>query len=94
MMSRSFGDKYGHTCGVISVPEVRIFQNTQASRAVVMGSDGLWEVSTKDEILEIVKKYGNTKDSNSAVHELYDLSIKNWKKKVSIILIPLEPILC
>jgi serine/threonine protein phosphatase PrpC len=47
MMSRSFGDRYGHSCGVISTPEVINFKLDSSCKAIVLGSDGLWEVMTQ-----------------------------------------------
>lgn len=44
MMSRSFGDRVGHSCGIISTPEVKVFQREESHKCLVLGSDGMWEV--------------------------------------------------
>lgn len=87
MMSRSFGDRYGHTCGVISTPEIINFDLSKNSRAVVLGSDGLWEVMTQKQILEVVKKHSATRNADGAALDLLEGSTTNWKIKVIFFLI-------
>lgn len=83
MMSRSFGDVKAHTCGVISTPEVRNFQLDKRSRAIVLGSDGLWEVVSTDKIKAIVSKFYKSKRSEDAASELMEASQAGWMKKVA-----------
>lgn len=95
MMSRSFGDAYGHSCGVISTPENRTFNLDKTIRALVMGSDGLWEVTDNKQIAQIVQKYAKTQDGVTAAKQLYEAALMNWKRRVcSIFLTFLEPSLC
>lgn len=82
MMSRSFGDMRAHTCGVISTPEVRNFKLDRSSKAIVLGSDGMWEVLTQDKIKSIVAKYYKSKKSEEAALELLECSQTGWSKKV------------
>lgn len=84
-MSRSFGDARAHTCGVISTPEVLNFKLDKTSRAIILGSDGMWEVLTMDKIKNIVAKYYKSKRSDEAASELLEASQAAWSKKVEFI---------
>ena len=52
MMSRTFGDEIGHSCGIICIPgtsislikEVKVFDLNDKSAFFVVGSDGLFEM--------------------------------------------------
>lgn len=44
MMSRSFGDKTGHECGIICTPEIRHQKLDSNCVALVLGSDGIFEM--------------------------------------------------
>ena len=91
MMSRSFGDVRAHTCGVISTPEIRNFPLDKTARAIVLGSDGMWEVLTIEKIRTIVAKYYKSKRSDEAASELLEASQAGWSKKVAL---SLRRILC
>lgn len=81
MMSRSFGDGKAHSCGVISTPENRNFTLDKTARAIVLGSDGMWEVLTIEKIRSIVAKYYKSKRSDEAASELLEASQVAWGKK-------------
>jgi serine/threonine protein phosphatase PrpC len=53
-MSRSMGDEVAHSVGVSAVPEVLEFTLGVSDRFVVIGSDGLWEFLTNEQVCEIV----------------------------------------
>lgn len=82
MMSRSFGDVRAHSCGVISTPENKNFTLDKTARAIVLGSDGMWEVLTIEKIRGIVAKYYKSKRSDEAASELLEASQAGWSKKV------------
>lgn len=82
MMTRSFGDVRAHTCGVISSPEVLNFKLDRTARAIILGSDGMWEVLSMDKIKNIVAKYYKSKRSDEAASELLEASQAGWSKKV------------
>lgn len=82
-MSRSFGDVKAHTCGVISTPENRNFTLDRTARAIVLGSDGMWEVLTIEKIRTVVAKYYKSKRADEAASELLEASQAAWGKKVS-----------
>lgn len=82
MMTRSFGDERAHTCGVISTPEIRNFSLNASTKAVVLGSDGMWEVITQERIKQVVMKHYKGKKSDDAAAELLELSLEGWARKV------------
>ena len=55
-MSRSIGDEVAHKVGVSEVPEVLIHGLTSKDRAIVIASDGLWDVLSNTEVAMIVER--------------------------------------
>ena len=80
-MSRSFGDVIGSVLGVIAEPEMTEYIIKNEDKAIIIGSDGLYEYVSNEEITIIVKKNINKKDPNLIVNELYKVSYEEWKKK-------------
>jgi len=56
-MSRSLGDRIAHSVGVSSHPEVLSFLLTPFDKFIVIGSDGLWEFLSNEQVAEIVVPY-------------------------------------
>ena len=56
-MSRSMGDGIAHSVGVSSNPEVLEFLLGPNDRFVVIGSDGLWEFLSNEQVCELVVPY-------------------------------------
>ena len=79
-MSRSFGDEIAKKVGVFSEPEVKIFPYKGEDKFIVIGSDGLWEYVSNEEVVEIVGKYHEKNDCDGAVSELYEISRERWVK--------------
>ena len=80
-MSRSFGDNEGQSLGIIAEPEVKEYLIKREDKALIIASDGLWEYTTNEEVVDIVKKLWEEKDVDKIVKELYKTSIENWKKE-------------
>jgi serine/threonine protein phosphatase PrpC len=53
-MSRSFGDLVAASVGVTSIPEFMSHILTPSDRFLVVGSDGLWEFLSNEEVINIV----------------------------------------
>lgn len=53
-MTRSFGDKAGITAGVISDPEVKQFDFPSSEFIIIIGSDGIWEFLTNQQVGQII----------------------------------------
>ena len=80
-MSRSFGDSEGESIGIIAEPEVKEYLIKKGDKALIIATDGLWEHTTNDEVVNIVKNYWDKNDTNVIVNELYKTAIENWKKE-------------
>ena len=80
-MSRSFGDSEGESLGIIAEPEVKEYLIKKEDKALIIATDGLWEYTTNEEVVDIVKKMWEEKDVDKIVNELYKASIENWKKE-------------
>ena len=50
-VSRSFGDTIAEGCGVTCTPEISFYNRTHEDEFIVMGSDGLFEFFSADEVL-------------------------------------------
>jgi serine/threonine protein phosphatase PrpC len=84
-MSRSIGDFCAKTAGVIHNPEimeVSIFSN---SKFIVIGSDGIWECLTNEEVADLVEPYYLSNDVSNAVFTLVDAANRSWVNDVKII---------
>lgn len=85
-VSRSIGDLIVENIGVISEPEVTMFNIcNQLIKIVVIGTDGLWEFLSNEQIKDIVCMYydqhNNTFDSKAAGNKLISESRKVWELK-------------
>jgi serine/threonine protein phosphatase PrpC len=49
-MSRSFGDRVAHSVGVISEPSIKKYHVRTDDLFVVMGSDGVWQYLSNEEV--------------------------------------------
>ncbi len=79
-MTRSFGDQIASTVGVISEPEVKIYNFENDDKFLIIASDGLWEYISNDEIVKIVENYYFENNCKGAVHKLYNEAHKRWKE--------------
>lgn len=54
-MSRSLCDTVAHSVGVISEPEVTERTLSDNDRILVIGSDGLWEFISSEEVIQLIE---------------------------------------
>ena len=79
-MSRSIGDGYAHKVGVSDIPEIIEFNiDVVKPRAIVLGSDGVFEFVKNEEIKDIVGKYFYSMDSQGCAKEIVEYSRKVWE---------------
>ena len=79
-MSRSIGDGYAHKVGVIDIPEILEFEVEKIRpKAIILGSDGVFEFVKNEEIKEIVEKYYYNKNSQGCSKEIVEHSRKIWE---------------
>ena len=77
-MTRSFGDEVGHEVGVIVDPEIYEYEFVKEDKFIVVGSDGLWEFISNEEVVNIVKKFYEDNDIKGALDYLYKEASKRW----------------
>ena len=53
-MSRSIGDLEAKKYGVIYDPDIFKYELKENDKVIVIGSDGLWEQLTNEEVIEII----------------------------------------
>ncbi|KAF3454560.1 hypothetical protein FNV43_RR05008 [Rhamnella rubrinervis] len=77
-MSRAFGDYCVKDFGLISVPEVTQRHITSRDQFVVLATDGVWDVVSNQEAVQIV---GSTADRAKAAKRLVECAAHAWKRK-------------
>ena len=82
-MSRSIGDLIASKIGVIPDPEIKEYTILDNTKYIIMGSDGIWDVYGKSELVEESKKYylnSNCEEMcENIVNNARELWIKNDK---------------
>jgi len=77
-MSRSLGDAMAHKlCGVSSTPEVSEVSLGQDDVALLVCSDGIWEVITPDEAAQTLQDFGPSR-AKEAAKALANLALRRW----------------
>ncbi|KAE9615943.1 hypothetical protein Lal_00017532 [Lupinus albus] len=77
-MSRAFGDYCIKDYGLISVPEVTQRTITTRDHFVVLATDGVWDVISNEEAIDIVS---STEDKAKAAKKLVECAMHAWKGK-------------
>ncbi|KAL8553906.1 hypothetical protein ACS0TY_002246 [Phlomoides rotata] len=77
-MSRAFGDYCVKDFGLISVPEVTQTHITTKDQFVVLATDGVWDVVSNQEAVQIVSR---TKDRAKSAKHLVKCAAHAWRKK-------------
>ena len=66
-VSRAFGDIAMAPVGVTSEPEVRRFELGDKDRFIVLGSDGIWDHMTEQQVVDVAAKYEDATAAATAV---------------------------
>ncbi|KAI4295196.1 hypothetical protein MLD38_040575 [Melastoma candidum] len=77
-MSRAFGDYCIKDYGLISVPEVTPRRITSRDKFVVLATDGVWDVVTNQEAVEIAS---SAPDPAKSARRLVEHAARAWKRK-------------
>ncbi|KAM7273067.1 hypothetical protein ACFE04_027731 [Oxalis oulophora] len=77
-MSRAFGDYCIKDYGLTSVPEVTQRHITSEDQFVILATDGVWDVITNEEAVEIVS---STTDKAKSAKRLVECAVRAWKRK-------------
>ncbi|XXG80567.1 hypothetical protein AAC387_Pa09g1403 [Persea americana] len=77
-MSRAFGDYCVKDYGLISVPEVTQRHVTNRDQFIVLATDGVWDVISNQEAVEIVS---STPERGKSAKRLVECAARAWKRK-------------
>ncbi|KAE9621979.1 putative protein-serine/threonine phosphatase [Lupinus albus] len=77
-MARAFGDFCLKDFGLISVPDVSYRQLTEKDEFVVLATDGIWDVLSNKEVVDIVAA---APSRSSAARALVESAVRGWRYK-------------
>ncbi|KAI7751314.1 hypothetical protein M8C21_002874 [Ambrosia artemisiifolia] len=77
-MARAFGDFCLKDFGLISVPDIFYRRLTEDDQFVVLASDGIWDVLTNKEVVDIV---ASAESRSSAARDVVESAVRAWKYK-------------
>lgn len=77
-MARAFGDFCLKDFGLISVPEITCHCTTEKDEFVVLATDGIWDVLSNEEAVEIV---ASAPARSSAARSLVESAVRAWRYK-------------
>ncbi|VFQ92661.1 unnamed protein product [Cuscuta campestris] len=77
-MSRAFGDFCLKDFGLISVPKISHRRLTQKDEFIILATDGIWDVLSNEEAVEIV---GSAPTRSSAARVLVEAAVRSWRTK-------------
>nr|GMC70489.1 probable protein phosphatase 2C 52 [Ipomoea batatas] len=77
-MARAFGDFCLKEYGVISIPEFSHRVLTDRDKFIVLASDGVWDVLSNEEVVEIVS---SSPSRSGAARILVESAAREWKTK-------------
>ena len=78
-MSRSLGDAVAASVGVIPDPEILEFFLMPEDKFIVIGSDGVFEFLSNEEVVKIVVPHWKIKDGQGSCEALWKESNSRWK---------------
>jgi serine/threonine protein phosphatase PrpC len=76
-MARAFGDFCLKDVGLISVPDVSYRRLTEKDEFVVLATDGIWDVLSNEEVVEIVA----AAPRSTAARVLVESAVRSWRAK-------------
>jgi serine/threonine protein phosphatase PrpC len=77
-MSRSIGDLVAASVGVSFEPEILEYNITPEDRFIVLGSDGVFEFLSNEDVVKIVVPFWKTGDTKGACNALYKEAYNKW----------------
>ena len=84
-MSRSIGDFKGKRVGVIAEPGIMEYDLCEASKYIVICSDGVWEFINNEEVKNMGKTFYLNNDPSGFCHHIINNSVLRWEKNEIII---------
>ncbi|CAG9329833.1 unnamed protein product [Blepharisma stoltei] len=84
-MSRSLGDAVAASVGVICEPEILEFQMTPEDKFIVLGSDGVFEFISNEDIVKTAVPYWRINDSKGVCEALAKFAHDRWVTEEEVI---------
>ena len=82
-MSRSIGDEKSKQLGVVYEPDLFVYNLRSEHRIIIVGSDGLWNLISYEEAIEIAGKvYDEGKKGEEAVNNLMEIAKYNYNENL------------
>jgi serine/threonine protein phosphatase PrpC len=79
-MARAFADVEGRSCGLTSEPDVTEHNIVPEDRAIVLGSDGIYDFLSNEEIANTIMKFYPELDAKKAADSLVTRAAAKWKQ--------------
>ena len=79
-MARAFADLEGRSCGLISEPEITEHTPVPEDKAIIMGSDGIFEYMTNEEVADCVMMFHPTAQAGKACEVLVGKAATRWRQ--------------
>ena len=80
-MSRSLGDSVANSIGVISVPEITERDLATSDKFIIMGSDGLFEFITNEDMVRLAATQYKSQDPGHIAQHLVRIAHERWRKE-------------
>ncbi|CAD8174621.1 unnamed protein product [Paramecium pentaurelia] len=80
-MTRSLGDEIAHSVGVSDKPEILQFDLERNDKVIIVGSDGLFEFLSDDQIINCISPYYDTSNIEGACNQLMLAACNSWMQK-------------
>lgn len=84
-MTRSFGDLAAKSVGVIDAPEIKIYSLDTHWRILLIGSDGLFEFVTNEELMQLITPFYDREDLEGACDRVMLEAVTSWTERCSIV---------
>ena len=80
-MSRSIGDLVASSVGVSQDPQILQHTLTPDDKMVIIGSDGLWEFMSNEEVMRVASGYWATADLEGCCERLVSEALGKWRRQ-------------
>ena len=84
-MSRSIGDYKAHSVGVIAEPVVTDYILQADDSIIVIGSDGVFEFVSNEEVATIVHEYYQEGHAEKAANAVVRKAYQEWKRREDVV---------
>jgi serine/threonine protein phosphatase PrpC len=78
-MSRSIGDHVAAMAGVSSQAEIKKHELDETDKVIVLGSDGLFEFLSNEELLKLVVPFVEVNNPKGAAEKLVQAAEARWR---------------